>query len=36
MACGSAQILADLMAKQKTAIQSDDLGLGRYSGSRYN
>ena len=36
MACGSAQILADLLAKQKTAIQSDDLGLGRYSGNRYN
>ncbi len=36
MACGSAQVLADLMVGQKTAIQSDDLGLGRYSGSRYN
>lgn len=36
MACGSAQVLADLMAGQKTAIVSDDLGLGRYSGSRYN
>ena len=31
MACGSAQILADLMTKQKTAIQSDDLNLSRYN-----
>ena len=36
MACGSGQLLADLMAGQKPAIQSDDLGLGRYKGSRYN
>ena len=36
MACGSGQVLADLMAGQKPAIQSDDLGLGRYKGSRYN
>jgi D-amino-acid dehydrogenase len=31
MACGSAQVLADLMAKQKPAIQSDDLALSRYN-----
>ena len=31
MACGSAQILSDLMANQKTAIQSDDLSLSRYN-----
>ena len=31
MACGSAQILADLLTSQKTAIQSDDLALSRYN-----
>ncbi len=31
MACGSGQVLADLMAKQKPAIQSADLELSRYS-----
>jgi D-amino-acid dehydrogenase len=31
MACGSAQVLADLMAKQKPAIQSDDLSISRYN-----
>ena len=31
MACGSGQVLADLMAGQKTAIQSDDLSLSRYN-----
>ena len=31
MACGSAQVLADLLAGQKTAIQSDDLALSRYN-----
>jgi D-amino-acid dehydrogenase len=31
MACGSGQLLADLMAGQKPAIQSDDLALSRYN-----
>jgi D-amino-acid dehydrogenase len=31
MACGSGQLLADLMAGQKTAIQSDDLASSRYN-----
>ncbi len=31
MACGSAQVLADLVAKQKPAIQSDDLAITRYN-----
>ncbi len=31
MACGSAQVLADLMTGQKPAIQSDDLALSRYN-----
>ena len=31
MACGSGQLLADLMAGQKTAIQTDDLALSRYN-----
>jgi D-amino-acid dehydrogenase len=31
MAAGSAQVLADLMAKKKPAIQSDDLALSRYN-----
>lgn len=30
MACGSAQVLADLVAHQKPAIVTDDLRLGRY------
>ena len=30
MACGSAQVLADLLANQQTAIKSDDLALSRY------
>lgn len=33
MACGSGQILADLIANQKTAIQSDDYALSRYNKS---
>ena len=36
MACGSGQVLADLLANQQPAIQTDDLSLGRYSASRYN
>jgi D-amino-acid dehydrogenase len=36
MACGSGQVLADLLANQQPAIQTDDLSLGRYAGSRYN
>ncbi len=31
MAAGSAQVLADLVTKQKTAINSDDLSLSRYN-----
>jgi D-amino-acid dehydrogenase len=31
MAAGSAQVLADLMAGEKPAIQSDDLSLNRYN-----
>ena len=31
MACGSAQVLADLVANQQPAIHSDDLGLSRYN-----
>lgn len=31
MACGSARVLADLVAKQKPAIQSDDLAITRYN-----
>ena len=31
MACGSGQLLADLMAGQKPAIESDDLSLSRYN-----
>jgi D-amino-acid dehydrogenase len=31
MACGSGQLLADLMVGQKPAIQSDDLSLSRYN-----
>ncbi len=31
MACGSAQVLADLVANHKPAIQSDDLSLNRYN-----
>ena len=31
MACGSAQVLADLVAHHQPAIQSDDLALGRYN-----
>ena len=30
MACGSAQILADLIAKQQPAIRTNDLGINRY------
>jgi D-amino-acid dehydrogenase len=30
MACGSAQLIADLMAKRRPAILSDDLALSRY------
>ena len=31
MACGSAQILADLIAQRNPAIRADDLALGRYA-----
>ncbi|MCE9632948.1 MAG: D-amino acid dehydrogenase [Methylophilales bacterium] len=31
MACGSGQVLADLMANQPTAIRCDDLNLSRYN-----
>ena len=31
MACGSAQVLADLLAGKKPAIQTDDLALSRYN-----
>lgn len=31
MACGAAQVLADLVASQKPAIQSDDLAITRYN-----
>ncbi len=31
MACGSAQILADLIAKRQTDIRSDDFGIERYA-----
>jgi D-amino-acid dehydrogenase len=31
MACGSGQLLADLVANHKPAIQSDDLSLSRYN-----
>lgn len=34
MACGSGQILADLLANQQTAIQSDDFALDRYKRDR--
>ena len=33
MACGSAQILADLIAQRPPAIRADDLALGRYTRS---
>ena len=33
MACGSGQVLADLLANQQTAIQSDDFALNRYNRS---
>lgn len=36
MACGSGRLLADLVANLQPAIQSDDLALGRYTGSRHN
>ena len=38
MACGSGQILADLLVSKKTAIFSDDLALSRYNkaGEKYN
>lgn len=36
MACGSGQLLADLVANHQPAIQSDDLVLGRYVGTSYN
>ena len=31
MACGSGQVLADLLSNQQTAIQSDDFALTRYN-----
>ena len=31
MACGSAQILADLIAQRKTAIRADDFNIERYA-----
>jgi D-amino-acid dehydrogenase len=34
MSCGSAQVLADLLAGRPTAIASDDLGLSRYGGKQ--
>ena len=34
MACGSGQVLADLIANQQTAIQSDDYALNRYNTTR--
>lgn len=34
MACGSAQLLADLVTGRQTAIRHDDLALARYQGSR--
>ncbi len=30
MSCGSAQVLADLVARRRPVIAADDLGLGRY------
>ncbi|MDI1308524.1 MAG: D-amino acid dehydrogenase [Methylotenera sp.] len=36
MACGSGQVLADLIANLQPTILTDDLSLGRYAGSRYN
>lgn len=36
MACGSGQLLADLVANHQPAIQSDDLALGRYDVTSYN
>ncbi len=36
MACGSSQVLADLLAHHQPAIKTDDLALGRYAVSRYN
>ncbi|MEI2635442.1 MAG: D-amino acid dehydrogenase [Methylotenera sp.] len=36
MACGSGRLLADLVANLQPVIQSDDLALGRYTGSRHN
>jgi D-amino-acid dehydrogenase len=34
MSCGSAQVLADLMAGRVPAIAADDLNLSRYAGKR--
>lgn len=34
MSCGSAQVLADLLAGRPTAIAADDLGLSRYGGKQ--
>src|SRR5450830_1640614 len=34
MACGSGQVLADMLAQHKTAIRSDDLAISRYSVSK--
>ena len=34
MSCGSAQVLADLLAGQPTEIAADDLGLSRYGGKQ--
>ncbi|MDP2071328.1 D-amino acid dehydrogenase [Methylotenera sp.] len=36
MACGSGQLLADLVANHQPAIQSDDFALGRYTVTSYN
>lgn len=36
MACGSAQVLTDLVANQQPAIHSDDLALTRYTVKHYN
>jgi len=34
MACGSGQVLADMVAQHKTAIRSDDLAISRYGASK--
>jgi D-amino-acid dehydrogenase len=34
MSCGSARVLADLVARRRPAIAADDLGLARYAARR--